>query len=112
MKNINETLKKLTRNGVLIKYDDIKRICLKYEISRLWVFGSSLNKFFNENSDIDILVEYQPDSNLTLIDEFHIQEEFMKLVNREVDLVSLNGLKNPILRKHIFNSMEIVYDHP
>ena len=104
-----DTLKKLERNGVHFNYEDIVSLCMKYKIVELSIFGSSLREDFKEDSDIDVLVRYAPRNKLTLIDEVHIIDELQIIFDRDVDLVAVDGLKNPIRRKNILESSELVY---
>ena len=104
-----ETMRKLEKNGITFDIEDIKRICMKYKIIELSVFGSSLRDDFKADSDIDILVEYSPKAKISLFDEVDITDEFSELVNREVHLTDIEELKNPIRRKFILESREIVY---
>ena len=48
-----DTLKKLERNGVFLRYEDVVRICQKYKIVEMSVFGSSIRDDFKEDSDVD-----------------------------------------------------------
>ena len=109
MENGKETLKKLARNGVFLKYKDIVRLCEKYHINELSIFGSSIRDDFNEDSDVDLLISYKPKAKISLFDESGLWYEFSTLINREVDLVDIRGLKNPIRREDILATREIVY---
>jgi len=104
-----DAIKKLNRNGLYFKYDDIRLLCKRYQISKLWVFGSSIRDDFKDKSDIDILVSYNPKNTVTLIDELYIQDELSKLFNRNIDLVEIETVKNPIRYKNIIATREIIY---
>jgi predicted nucleotidyltransferase len=103
------TIEKLRKNGVFFNYDDITVLCKKYCINELSVFGSSLREDFNKNSDIDILVSFNKDSNITLFDIMKLEKEFSELLNREVDVVEKEALKNPIRRNKILSTREVIY---
>jgi predicted nucleotidyltransferase len=103
------TFEKLEKNGIVFNYDDVVILCQKYQISELSVFGSSLRDDFNNNSDIDILVSFNIDSNTTLFDIIDLEKEFSELLNREVDVVEKEALKNPIRRNRILSTREIIY---
>ena len=107
-----ETLKKLERNGVYLKYEDVERLCRKYHIAELSVFGSSIRDDFNDDSDVDILVtyeSYEPGFILSLFDEMDLENEFSTLLNRDVDICDKKGLTNPFRREDILASSEVVY---
>ncbi len=62
----------------------------KYPIKSIAVFGSISRKEDDENSDVDILVEFNRSVGMEFI---HLCYELEKLLNRKVDLVSRNGVK-------------------
>jgi predicted nucleotidyltransferase len=103
------TIEKLQKNGVFINYDNIVTICKKYFINELSIFGSSLRDDFNKNSDIDILVSFNKGSNITLFDIIELEKDFSELLNREVDIVEKEALKNPIRKDKILSTREIIY---
>jgi predicted nucleotidyltransferase len=84
-------------------------VCKKYYINELSIFGSSLRDDFNINSDIDILVSFNKDSNITLFDIIDLENEFSQLLNRDVDIVEKESLKNPIRKDRILSTREVIY---
>jgi predicted nucleotidyltransferase len=103
------TMEKLQKNGVSLNYDELVAICEKYYINELSIFGSSLRDDFNKNSDIDILVSFNEKSKITLFDIMDLEKEFSELLNREVDIVEKEALKNPIRKNRILSTREIIY---
>ena len=63
-----DTIEKLQKNGITLSYGDIVRLCKKYYINELSIFGSSIRDDFTDNSDIDILVSFEANSKITLFD--------------------------------------------
>ena len=104
-----ETIEKLRKNGVFLKYDDVARLCKKYSIVELSVFGSSIRDDFTQNSDVDVLVSFEKNSAITLFDIMELEKEFSQLLSREVDIVEKESLKNPIRRNKILSTREIIY---
>ena len=102
-------LKKLERNGVHLKYEDVVRICQKYSICELSVFGSALREDFNDGSDIDILITYADVWSNDPFDFMYIEEEFKQLLDREIDIVDKDAIRNPIRREDILATMEVIY---
>jgi predicted nucleotidyltransferase len=107
--NFMNTIEKLQKNGIFLNYDDIVILCEKYHINELSIFGSSLRDDFNKNSDIDILVSFNEGSNITLFDIIELEKDFSELLNREVDIVEKESLKNPIRKDRILSTREIIY---
>ena len=104
-----DTIKKLQKNGIFLNFDDIIIICKRYHVIELSIFGSSLRDDFNKNSDVDFLVSFESNSNITLFDIMELENEFSKLLNKEVDIVEKESLKNPIRKDRILSTREIIY---
>jgi predicted nucleotidyltransferase len=102
-------MEKLIKNGISLDYDDIVRICRRYYITELSIFGSSIREDFNENSDIDILVSFAKNSSINLFDIMNIEHEFTGLLKRKVDIIEKESLKNPIRKNTILSTREIIY---
>ena len=45
-------------NLIEMNMEQIIALCKKYKVDKLWVFGSILTPRFNENSDVDLLVDF------------------------------------------------------
>jgi len=99
----------LQRNGIFLEYSDVVDLCKKYSINELSIFGSSIREDFSRNSNIDILVSFSKDSEITLFDIMDLEKEFSELLKREVDIVEKESLKNPIRKNKILTTMEIIY---
>ncbi len=59
-----------------------------------------------------MLVLFHPDTHYSFFDLVHMQDELKEIFGREVDLVSKRGIeasRNPIRRKEILESAEVVY---
>ncbi len=65
----------------------------------------------NEDSDIDLLVEFSNDIDvLEYADNyFSLLDQLQEILNRKVDLVSSKSLKNPILKKEVYQSKVDLY---
>jgi len=104
-----ETIEKLRKNGVFLNHDDVIRLCKKYSITELSIFGSSIRDDFTQDSDVDILVSFEENSEITLFDIMELEKEFSQLLSREVDIVEKESLKNPIRKNKILSTREIIY---
>ncbi len=63
----------------------IEALCREYQIHRLALFGSALRDDFTADSDVDVLVEFEPDARLGLA-FFRLQDELSELFGQNVDL--------------------------
>jgi len=104
-----EVIEKLKKNGILLNYNDIVLLCKRYSISELSIFGSSIREDFSKSSDVDILVSFDKNSEITLFDIMDLEKEFSQLLKREVDIVEKESLKNPIRKDKILSTREIIY---
>ena len=90
----------------------LSEYCRANGIKRLDVFGSALRADFGPESDIDLLVEFEPDRTPGFLGFARIEQEFADLFGRKVDLVSRIGIersRNYIRRAEILGSAETIY---
>ena len=73
------------------------------------VFGSVIRDDFRENSDVDLLVEFEPGVQYSLIDLANLKAELEQLFRRAVDIVEPAALTNPYRRKHILDTAQLLY---
>jgi len=92
-----------------IQKEKIDSFCRKWKIREFSLFGSVLRDDFRPDSDIDILVEFEPDHGWSLYEVVDMEDELKALFGRDVDLVMKGGLKNPFRRREILRSREVVY---
>ena len=86
----------------------IEAFCRRNHIRRLSVFGSALHDDFRPDSDVDVLVEFEPDAEIGFMALARMRRELSLLVGRPVDLVPASGLK-PLIRDRVLASAEVVY---
>jgi len=102
-------IEKMRRNGISIDDKTIYDVASKYNLKELSVFGSSIRDDFTETSDVDLVIVFKNSREISLFDLMDIQEFFESKFSRKVDLVEPDGLRNPIRRKAIMESKEILY---
>jgi len=71
---------------ILIDRERIAEFCCTHHIQRLAVFGSALRDDFRQDSDVDILVWFDPDHTPGLIRFMSMQNELTDVIGRSVDL--------------------------
>lgn len=96
------------RAKISIPADEIAAFCRKNHICRLALFGSVLGDDFRPGSDVDVLVEFYPETEIGFLALGRMRRELSKLLGRPVDLVLQDGLK-PRLRNSVLASAETVY---
>ena len=88
----------------------IKRLCRKYGITRLSLFGSAARGDMTPDSDIDLMVEFASDSPVSLFDIPIMQEGFSSLFGgRKVDIATPEILENPYRRAAILRDAKVLY---
>lgn len=88
--------------------DSIASFCKRNHIQRLSLFGSVLREDFRGDSDVDVLVVFEPDYVVGL-GIIEIEQELSALLGgRKVDMVNEKYL-NPRLRDRILSSAEVQY---
>ncbi|OGU60845.1 MAG: nucleotidyltransferase [Ignavibacteria bacterium GWF2_33_9] len=90
--------------------NQIQKLCIQYHVLRLYVFGSILTNKFNQNSDIDFLVDFDSvDLNDYADNYFDFKYSLQELFQRNVDLLESKALTNPYLMKNIEQSKQLIY---
>ena len=87
----------------------LAEFCRRHHIRHLSLFGSVLRADFDSDSDIDVLVEFQPDAGVGLIGLAGLEIELSQLLGRTVDMHTVKGL-NPQFRDEVLNQAEVQYD--
>ncbi len=98
----------MTRARIQIPQAEIEAFCRKHHIRRLALFGSVLRDDFTDESDIDVLVEFEPGHTpgWAIVD---IENELSMLFGgRKVDLVIRQDLSRWI-RSRVLAEAEVVY---
>ena len=73
-------------HGINIPGEQIATFCRRNHIRQLSLFGSVLSNEFRSDSDIDMLVEFQPGSAMGLIGIARLENELTSMIGRKVDL--------------------------
>ena len=90
--------------------EEIGRLCRLRGVRKLEVFGSILRQDYDpQRSDVDVLVEFQPQVANSFSNFLDLKEALESLVGRRVDLVELRAIRNRRLRHHIEQSKSPVY---
>ena len=98
--------------GIEIPMDRVAGFCRRNRIRRLALFGSVLRDDFAPESDVDVLVEFEPGARVGL-SFFTMQDELSDILGRRVDMNTFDGVeesRNWLLKAEILDSAEVVYD--
>jgi uncharacterized protein len=96
------------QTAISIPYEDVANFCEKYYIARLWLFGSVLRDDFRDDSDIDVLVEFDP-AHIPGWNIVSMQDELSSILGREVE-VSMPDALSKHIKPHIMQSARVIYE--
>lgn len=99
----------MIENRFQFSRDGIADFCRRHRIRKLAFFGSVLRNDFTDQSDIDVLVEFEPDTRVGLITLSSIELELSGLLGRKVDLNTPGFLCDEI-RERVLQEAEVQYD--
>lgn len=89
---------------------ELKTLCETHNVAELYVFGSVAKEEYTEESDMDFLVKFKGMNPLDYFDNYMSFKENLKvLFSREIDLLEIQTLKNPILKQSIDRDKIMVY---
>ncbi len=90
---------------------ELKKLCREYNVSTFSVFGSFIRKDFNDNSDMDFLVDFDEQDPFKYADSyFGFKNNLEKLFNHKVDLIEKRGLKNTFFKQELENTKVLIYE--
>jgi len=100
------------KSHIEIPKEKIAEFCKKWKITEFALFGSVLRDDFRPDSDIDVVVDFEPDISRTLFDLVSMIDELKQIFGREVDLMTRRAVeqsRNYIRRREILSNLEVVH---
>jgi len=95
--------------AVAISQQDVAAFCIRNHVRKLSLFGSVLTDRFREESDVDMLVEFEAGHVPGLIELAGMEIEISELVGRKVDLRTAGEL-SPYIRERVMSSAVLQYE--
>ena len=90
----------MDRNEILKKLVTFQDELKKFYVRDLYIFGSYAREEAQEQSDLDILVDFEPEAKIGLFEFARLRRRLSKFLGREVDLVTRDALR-PEMRDEI-----------
>jgi uncharacterized protein len=90
----------------------LAQFCRRWHITEMALFGSVLRDDFGAESDIDLLVSFDPGFRRGLAEMMEMQSQIQQLLGRDVDLIvrkALERSENVSRRQRILNSAQVIY---
>ena len=93
------------------KADDLKRLCIRFGVQRLDLFGSASTERYDSGvSDLDFVVEFRPEALSTYADAyFGLLESLEQLFEKPVDLVVGSAIRNPYFLQSVEKTRTPIY---
>ena len=95
-----------------ISYDALAEACKTWGVEKVMLFGSALRDDFTDESDIDLLLQFKPDTIHSLFDYDKMHSDFQRAFDREIDLTNLQGLlssRNERRKRNIISNAKDLY---
>lgn len=89
----------------------IAELCCRHRIRWLAVYGSVVRDDFRANSDVDILIEFEPAHRYTYFALADIEQALAEILGRRADL-HVKGALHPFLRDEVLNEAQALYIAP
>lgn len=100
------------KSAITFPKDKITDFCSRWRVAELSLFGSILREDFHSQSDVDVLIAFQPESDWGLLEHVQMQQELQEILGRDVDLVSKRAIErssNWIRRQEILSTAQPFY---
>jgi len=94
--------------NITVNQEQIADFCRRHHIRKFAFFGSVLRKDFHPDSDVDVLVEFEPDYRLGLFELIRMQREFSEMIGREADFRTPEDLGR-YMRDRVIAESEVQY---
>ena len=99
-------------NLIELNIQRIVDLCRKHKVKTLAVFGSVLTDRFNDESDVDLLVDFGKVDHEVFdyaSNYFSFRDALESLFNRKVDLIEERGLRNKYLIANLNRTKQLIY---
>ena len=93
------------------KREQIAELCRTHHVRTLSVFGSAArDDFDSSHSDVDLLVDFDYRASQGYADNlFSLEQQLVRLLDRDVDLITEKYIRNVLLEKAIDRDKELLY---
>jgi len=94
---------------IRIYQEEITAFCLRWRVVEMALFGSVLRDDFSPESDVDVLVTFAPDAEISLFDMAQMQIELQGIFSLPVDILEKDALRNPYRKREILKTAQVIY---
>jgi predicted nucleotidyltransferase len=93
---------------ISIPSERIEAFCRQHGVRRLALFGSVLRDDFGPESDVDVLIELEPDHRVGLLGLVAMEQELSEILGRKVDVRTPNDLSR-YFRDEVVRTADVLY---
>ena len=86
----------------------IAELCRRYRVRELSLFGSALREDCGPDSDLDLLIEFEPGARASFVTLGRLERDLETVLGRKADLIPKGGLR-PLIRGHVLSTAKILY---
>ena len=91
--------------------DDINKLCSIHKVKELYAFGSVLTDKFNNDSDIDLIVDFKPIDLIQYADNYYdLKFSLEDVLQKPVDLLEEKAIRNPYFREVVNKQRQLIYE--
>ncbi|MBM3150601.1 MAG: nucleotidyltransferase family protein [Chloroflexi bacterium] len=87
----------------------INEFCRRWGVVELSLFGSVLRADFRPDSDVDVLVTFSKEAQISLFDLVQMKLDLEEVFHRPVDIIEKDALENPFRKREILRTAQVVY---
>lgn len=99
----------MQKNGLRIPRKKISEFCRRWQVVEFSLFGSALRGDFRPDSDVDVLVTFSPEAEISLFDLVQMKLDLEDIFHRPVDIIEKDALENPYRKQEILRTAQVIY---
>jgi predicted nucleotidyltransferase len=99
----------MKKTKIRVPRKKISEFCQRWMVTEFSLFGSVLRDDFRPDSDVDVLVTFAPNAEISLFDLVQMKIDLEKIFQRSVDVIEKDALENPFRKREILRTAQVVY---
>jgi predicted nucleotidyltransferase len=99
----------MLKTKIRIPHKKIAEFCRRWEVTEFSLFGSVLRDDFRHDSDVDVLVTFAANAQISLFDLVQMKLDLEKIFHRQVDVIEKDALENPFRKREILRTAQVIY---
>jgi predicted nucleotidyltransferase len=99
----------MLKTKIRIPHKKIAEFCRLWHVTEFSLFGSVLRDDFRPDSDVDVLVTFAANAQISLFDLVQMKLDLEKIFHRPVDVIEKDALENPFRKREILRTAQVIY---